>query len=183
MLKPQRNLSRELVSLDGLWEFRRDPAAEGEGLGWASGFLPEFQLAVPGSWNEQRGGLADYFGVGWYQTRLAVPASWTGRGVMLHLGSVQRRGRVWLNASLVGTSDCGSLPFECDLAPCLRPGMDNLLVIEVDGSLDPWDLPPACLDESEARAGFHRSNPSVSYDFFPFAGITRTVAVQVTARF
>ena len=181
MLKPQRNVSRETISLDGFWEFRRDPEKSGEARDWPRGLAPEFLLAVPASWNEQRDDLADYFGVAWYQTTLAVPPGWAGRGVSVHFGSVQRRARVWLNGTLVGRHDCGSLPFECELSDALRLGADNLLVVEVDGSLNPWDLPPSCLNEEEARVGFHRSNPGVTYDFFPFAGIPRPVTIQLTA--
>lgn len=179
MLKPQRNAVRELVSLDGFWQFRRDPDRTGETAGWSSGFTPECELAVPGSWNEQRADLTHYFGRGWYQTRFSSSADWAQRGVLLHVGAAQRQARVWLNGRLVGTHRGGCLPFACDLPAFLRAG-ENLLVIEVDGSLDPWDLPPARLKEGEERAGFHHSNPAVTYDFFPFAGLHRSVNLQLT---
>jgi beta-glucuronidase len=180
MLKPQSNTLRQTVSLDGFWSFRRDPRQTGEKSGWAAGFVPECELAVPGSWNEQRSDLAHYFGRGWYQTRFAAPREWAGRGIWLHVGCAQHAARVWLNGRRVGSHRGGSLPFECDLGRVLRPGAENLLIIEVDGSLDPWDLPPAVLKDGEARIGFHNSNPAVTYDFFPFAGLPRPVQLQVT---
>ena len=179
MLKPQRNSVRELVSLDGFWQFRRDPEKTGEASGWPAGFSPECELAVPGSWNEQRSDLMYFFGYGWYQTRFAAPAQWAQRGAWLHVGSAQRRARVWLNGKAAGSHRGGCLPFECNLWPFLHAG-ENLLVIEVDGSLDPWDLPPARLLEGEERAGFHNSNPAVTYDFFPYAGLPRSVSLQLT---
>lgn len=180
MLKPQRNSLREIVTLDGFWQFRRDPDRQGEAAGWPAGFSAECELAVPGSWNEQRSDLLHYFGPGWYQTRFAAAAGWDGRGVWLHVGSAQRHARVWLNGRLVGAHRGGSLPFECDLAPALRHGEFNILVLEVDGSLDPWDLPPARLQVGEEHAGFHNSFPAVTYDFFPFAGLARSVVLQLT---
>jgi beta-glucuronidase len=180
MLKPQSNAYREVLGLDGFWSFRRDPDQIGEAAGWAAGFSPELELAVPGSWNEQRADLAHYFGRGWYQTRFTAPAAWTDRGVWLHVGCAQHHARVWLNGHLAGNNHGGWLPFEVDLQPGLRAGEENLLVIEVDGSLDPWDLPPAALKQTEARAGFHDSNPAVAYDFFPFAGLPRPVRLQIT---
>jgi beta-glucuronidase len=180
MLKPQRNAARELVSLDGFWQFRRDPDGTGESSGWPAGFAAECELAVPGSWNEQRSDLMHFFGQGWYQTRFHAGVDWTGRGVWLHVGSAQRHARVWLNGRLVGAHRGGALPFECNLRPAVRAGVENLLVIEVDGSLDPWDLPPARLREGEERVGFHNSHPAVTYDFFPYAGLHRSVVVQLT---
>jgi beta-glucuronidase len=180
MLKPQRNFVRDLVSLDGFWQFRRDPEQIGESSGWAQGFVPECELAVPGSWNEQRSELMHFFGHGWYQTRFQAGADWGTRGVWLHVGSAQRHARVWLNGELVGSHRGGCLPFECELWPQLRRDGENLLVIEVDGSLDAWDLPPARLETGEERAGFHNSHPAVTYDFFPYAGISRSVNLQLT---
>ncbi len=179
MLKPQRNSVRELLPLDGFWQFRRDPAQTGETSGWTAGFQPECELAVPGSWNEQRSDLAHFFGCGWYQTRFYAPTNWIGRGIWLHVGAAQRRARVWLNGRFAGAHRGGCLPFECDFHSLIKTG-ENLLVIEVDGSLDPWDLPPARLQEGEERAGFHNSNPAVTYDFFPFAGLHRSVNLQLT---
>ena len=179
MLKPQRNAVRELVSLDGFWQFRRDPDQVGETAGWPAGFSPECELAVPGSWNEQRADLTHYFGCGWYQIRFSATADWTQREVRVHVGAAQRRARAWLNGQFAGEHRGGCLPFACDLRRFIRAG-ENLLVIEVDGSLDPWDLPPARLKVGEERAGFHNSNPAVTYDFFPFAGLHRSVALQIT---
>ncbi len=180
MLKPQRNAVRETVSLDGFWQFRRDPDGSGESAGWPAGFAAECELAVPGSWNEQRSDLLHFFGRGWYQTRFYAAAGWAARGVWLHVGSAQRHARVWLNGRPAGAHRGGCLPFECDLGELVRPGAENLLVIEVDGSLDPWDFPPARLQEGEERVGFHNSYPAVTYDFFPFSGLPRSVGLQLT---
>jgi beta-glucuronidase len=180
MLKPQHNSAREMVSLDGFWQFRCDPSHEGESAGWPNGFNGDCELAVPGSWNEQRSDLAHYFGFGWYQARFHAAASWAKRGVWLHIGSAQRHARVWLNGRLVGGHRTGCLPFECDLQSFLRLGDENVLVIEIDGTLDQWDFPPAQRNGGEAHEGFHNSNPAVNHDFFPYAGLPRSVVIQLT---
>ncbi len=179
MLKPQRNQHRELIPLDGYWDFRRDPQNEGEAAGWGTGFEAKTQLAVPGSWNEQQTELESYFGRGWYATAFDAPVSWRERSVRLHVGSAQTRTRLWLNGQPLGAHRGGCLPFDFELGGLLRPGARNRLVIEVDASLDPWDLPAAKI-EAAAPEGFHQSNPAITYDFFPFGGIARSVHLEIT---
>lgn len=182
MLKPQRNLLRSLLSLDGFWSFRRDPDGTGESAGWANGFEREAGLAVPGSWNEQIVDLMHYFGRGWYSTRFDAPRVWAAAGVSLHVGCAAHHARVWLNGHFVGAHRGGSLPFSFDLEDQLVPGASNLLVIEVDGSISPWDLPPGRVAGNGSFEGFHDSNPATTYDFFPYAGLARPVALQITPR-
>lgn len=180
MLKPQQNALRLLVSLDGFWSFRRDPKGVGEAEGWANGLAGEYELAVPGSWNEQATELEQFFGRGWYQRSFFVPAGWAEAGVVLHVGSAQNHARVWVNGRLAGGHRGGCLPFCCALDDLLIPGGRNLLVIEVDGSMNPWDLPAARIAANAPREGFHNSNPAITYDFFPYCGIARPVSLQVT---
>ena len=180
MLKPQRNLLRELICLDGYWAFRPDPAAEGEQAGWPGALTGDYELAVPGSWNEQRTQLENFFGRGWYATSFPAPATWVQRNVRLHFGAAQNHARVWINGQFAGEHRGGSLPFDCDITPHLRLGASNLLVVEVDGSLNPWDLPAARI-ESGAPEGFHNSNPAITYDFFPYCGLGRSVHLEVTS--
>lgn len=179
MLKPQRNQQRELVSLDGYWSFRTDPDGQGEQLGWHRTFAASAFLAVPGSWNEQQTDLESYFGPGWYATEFDAPEQWKGRSVVLHVGNAQNHARVWLNGVPVGGHRGGCLPFALDLSDALLCGERNRLTIEVDGSLNPWDLPAARI-EAAAAEGFHNSNPAITYDFFPFCGIARSVHLEIT---
>ncbi len=180
LLKPQANSHRALVSLDGFWHFRRDPDGSGEREGWATGFAPECELAVPASWNEQRLELMHYFGRGWYAKTFVAPERWAEAGVYLYVGCAQHNARVWLNGHAVGGHRGGSLPFQCELTGHLLLGRDNLLVIEVDASIDPWCLPPGRLPGSGLYEGFNNSNPAVAYDFYPYAGLARSVTLQVT---
>lgn len=181
MLKPQANPLRQIHSLDGLWKFRRDPTNVGETEGWSRGFIAECELATPGSWNEQRIDLEQYFGVAWFAFSFAVPTTPTRRGAFLHFGSVQNRAKVWLNGDYLGEHIGGSLPFTFDVINALNSDGENLLVVRVDASINPWDLPPARIEANATNEGFHNSNPAVTYDFFPFGGIARPVSLQLTA--
>lgn len=180
-LKPQANECRTVLNLGGFWEFRRDTDRFGEELGWQRGFVKECELAVPGSWNEQRLELMHYFGLGWYQTHFAAPPEWAFRHVSLHFGCAQFNTKVWLNGTYVGQHVGGSLPFVFELNHHLSLGGENILVVAVDASIDPWALPPGRLETSQWFEGFHRSNPPTSYDFFPYGGLSRPVSLQVTS--
>ena len=181
-LKPQANAHRTVVSLDGFWSFRRDPDGIGEAASWPHGFVAEAELAVPASWNEQRLELMQFFGRGWYATTFIAPGAWSEAGVYLHVGCAQHNARVWLNGRPVGAHRGGSLPFQCELSSSIIAGQPNLLVIEVDATIDPWGLPPGRLPGSGLYEGFNNSNPAVAYDFFPYAGLARSVTLQITPR-
>lgn len=180
MIKPQSNHIRQTQSLDGFWNFRRDLDAIGEEQNWNLGFESECEIAVPGSWNEQRSELEQYFGIAWYSKAFTTHESWREHGMTVHFGSVQNHAKVWLNGTLVGSHEGGTLPFQCDLSAAMVPGRENLLVVRVDASINPWDLPPARITANAANEGFHNSNPSVTYDFFPYGGIPRPVSLQIT---
>lgn len=180
MLTPQANTLRHIHVLDGFWQFRRDPQNTGEAEGWQNGFAGECELAVPGNWNEQQVALENYFGLGWYARKFTLTAEEHPRGATVHLGAVHNRAVVWLNGHQVGSHVGASLPFECDLAEHLKFGEENLLVVRVDASINPWDLPPARIEANATHEGFHNSNPAVTYDFFPYGGIPRSVVLQLT---
>jgi beta-glucuronidase len=181
MLFPQSNPCRTGLRLDGLWLFQ--PEQHGTDVAqWPLGLPSPVHLAVPGSWNEQREDLFRFFGPGWYALEVAIPTDWSGRAVWVRVGAAHYRSQVWLNGVLLGDYEGGSLPAEYDATAAARPGDKNLLVIRVDGSLDPWGLPPALEEAGEGRIGFHNTNPPVTYDFFPYAGLHRSVWLSATAR-
>lgn len=180
MLKPQANFIRQIQTLEGFWKFRRDPNNSGEDDGWHNTFDGEFNLAVPGNWNEQISELEQYFGIGWYRVEFQVPANGPVGSVLAHFGAVQNHAKVWLNGSFVGSHEGGLLPFTCDLTDSHVKGAKNTLIVKVDASINPWDLPPAKIDTSVTNEGFHNSNPAVTYDFFPYGGIPRPVVIQIT---
>jgi beta-glucuronidase len=180
MLYPQSNPRRSALRLDGLWHFQ--PEHPGTDVSqWPLGLPSPRHLAVPGSWNEQCADLFRFFGPGWYSLAVTVPTDWAGRALWVRVGAAHYRSQVWLNGVLLGGYEGGSLPAEYEATAAARPGAENLLVVRVDGSLDPWGLPPALEEAGEGRIGFHNTNPPVTYDFFPYAGLHRSVWLYATA--
>ncbi len=143
-------------SLNGPWEFRLAAApgevdAEWLTVGASSGWDT---VAVPGNWTMQGYDRPHYTNIampfadpppcvpddnptGVYQKRFDVPASWTGRRVVIHFGGVESVLALWVNGSFVGLSKDSRLPAEYDITEHVRAG-DNVLAAVVirwsDGS-------------------------------------------------
>lgn len=180
MLYPQQNPIRRSHKLDGMWSFRIDSEQVGEKLDWTDGISASRRIAVPGSWNEQIPDLANYMGVGWYQRSIDVPGEWARQPIRLRIGAVNNKVSVWVNGSHAGGRLDPYLPCDLDISSFVNPGEENTIVLKVDACLDPWMLPPASLVENEGRVGFMNSTPAVSYDFFPYGGIHRSVYLYTT---
>lgn len=167
MLYPQKNLKRELECMDGLWDFKIGDDIR--------------QIAVPASWNEQYNDLFDYFGKAEYSKKIFIPEYYKDKAVYLRFGSVASKAEVFVNGESVCYHEGTALPFECKIDTYLKFGSENLISVIVDNSLDPWALPPAVLHNNEGRVGFFNSYPPVTYDFFPYGGIQRSVYIYTTS--
>lgn len=179
MTRPQQNNYRKLIPLDGIWNCAVDNEDIGVREQWFKG-LPKDSIrpiAVPASWNEQYRDLFFYFGKLWYAHTVHVDDSCAGHKLLLHIGSACNTTGIWINGQDLGRHSTAHLPVSVDVSPHIYPGSNNLIVLCVDGSLDPWGLPPAVLQSGEAREGFFNSNPPVTYDFYPYAGIHRSVSL------
>jgi beta-glucuronidase len=179
MLRPQSNDHRDFIALDGLWALRTDPQDQGEPLGYPKGFEPEAWVAVPGSINEQLAerGLRDYHGAAWLMWRGRLPRRFAGQALSLRFGSADLKADVWLNGHHLGHHDLPFLPFE--YAADLPAGEPFTLVVRVDGRLDAeHPLPGVHADDYVAeKRPRDEIFPAVRYDFFPFLGLHRGVAL------
>src|SRR6266581_6521893 len=70
--------------------------------------------------------------IAWYARAITVPAAWTGRRVFLVIGAADWRTTAWLDGQPLGTHDGGYTPFEFELTPHLKPGVEQLLVLRID---------------------------------------------------
>ncbi|MBQ8637740.1 MAG: beta-glucuronidase [Lachnospiraceae bacterium] len=181
MLYPQRNASRELMCLDGCWRFFADKNNE-ISTAFINGLTESIPMAVPGSWNEQYTELFDFHGKGWYETHTSIPKHWENQRVFLRLGAVTGKAAAWINGQPVLEHEGSALPIEADVSAFVKYGEENTIVVLADSTLDPWGLPPAQIEEKEARDGFYKSYPAVNYDFYPYGGIQRSVYLYTTEK-
>lgn len=69
--------------------------------------------------------------VGSYRREIIVPASWSGKDIFAHFGSVTSNMYLWVNGRYVGYSEDSKLEAEFDLTSYLKPGRENLIAFQV----------------------------------------------------
>lgn len=173
MLYPQINLSRNCISLDGFWEFSVSENFE-DCPKWKNGIDAKYEIAVPGSWNEQNSELMDFFETGWYQKKIWIPENEEGRRQFIRLGGANYHTKVWINGKFCGEHIGGHLPFEFEVTNVLEFNAINVVVIAVNAAFLPDTLPPGNV-EDEMIVGFKGQYPNNYYDFYPYGGINRSV--------
>ena len=116
------------MPVPGLWEVNGygDPLYVNIGYAWREQF-PNNPPEVPVENNH----------VGSYRREIEIPASWKGRQIIAHFGSVTSNISLWVNGSFVGYSEDSKLEAEFDITRYVRPGR-NLIAFQVfrwcDGS-------------------------------------------------
>ncbi len=189
--------------LGGSWLYRPDPSNVGVSQGWwanagsTGGWSP---VSVPNSYNAGDFSSPSMTGsVGWYRRDFTLPSGAFARYVrssdrhwIIRFESVNYRASVWLNGHLIGSHTGAYLPFEFDISPQLRPGV-NRLVVRVDDARGPSDLPPGpgggwwnfggILREVYLRTAQRADLQQVEVQpFLPCPTCTATVQEQVSVR-
>jgi len=73
----------------------------------------------------------NYVGVSWWWRPVAVPSSFAGKTVILHVRGARQRAEVYLNQKLVGYSMMEETGFDCDVSKAIKPGQTNLLAVRI----------------------------------------------------
>jgi beta-glucuronidase len=173
-MRPQQNQFRNLMDLSGFWQFQLDPKGEGEQANWKDGLPAPRLIPVPASWNDLFDDAANYLGFGWYSHEAWIPNTWQGQRIFLRVYSANYAAKVWVNGTLLGEHLGGHLPFAFEVSSHAHPGAANLIVIRVENLQKPDRVPPARPPEGRS---FFNGFPATTYDFFPYAGIHRQVAL------
>ncbi len=173
-LRPQQNSHRNLMDLSGFWQFQLDPKGEGEQANWKDELPAPRVIPVPASWNDLFDDAADYLGYAWYAHEAWIPNTWQGQRIFLRVYSANYAAKVWMNGTLVGEHLGGHLPFAFDVSEHARRGAPNRIVIRVENLQKPDRVPPA---RPPGGRSFFNGFPATTYDFFPYAGLHRQVAL------
>jgi len=191
MIRPETNLHRHAICLDGIWQCRADPDDIGQSDGWQNGLDNTQFIAVPGSWNEQlaESGLLNHTGILWYQRDILIPAfaqnpeqrngqkEGVGYDMSLYFGSADYNAEVFIDGQLVGSSGCHKLPFEVNITGYAAPGQTVKLVVKVDAHLPEHGPMQRVTREDYVAEKRERDEywPAVRFDFFPFGGLNRSI--------
>lgn len=161
------------ISLTGLWRFRFDQHHQNRPIGFENPRYDDSQwekFPVPGMFELNGHGDATYknYGYAWatqfkskpclveeknnytgsYRREIMIPADWSGKQILLHVGSATSNLTVWVNGREVGYAEDAKVASEFDLTSYLKPGQNNLICMQVmrwcDGSYfedqDMWRL-------------------------------------------
>lgn len=144
------------MTLNGTWKFNWVKDADSRPTDfWKTGFNDKGwdDLQVPAVWELNGYGDPIYVNVGYawrnqfqnnppevptennhvgsYRREIVVPASWKGKDIIAHFGSVTSNMYLWVNGRYVGYSEDSKLEAEFDLTPYLKPGQKNLIAFQV----------------------------------------------------
>ena len=185
MLKPQATSTRELVNLDGLWQFKVDFKDEGFTQGWATKSLEtDLQAPVPASYNDifTDVKIREHVGWVWYQRQVRIPRGWNGERIFVRADSATHEGIIFVNGKEVARHVGGYMPFSADITDHVSAGGEVTLTIAVNNVLTNETVPPGRVvtrdDGTKQQTYLH--------DFYNYAGLARSVwiysvpAVSVT---
>ncbi|MGO1317212.1 MAG: glycoside hydrolase family 2 protein [Cellulomonadaceae bacterium] len=143
---PRPQLVRDTwVDLCGPWGFAHDDEDAGLDASWHTDDGPfTRQIQVPFPPESPASGIGDtgYHRVVWYRREL-TPAELallapTSKRVLLHLGAVDYRARVWVDGQLVAEHEGGQTPFSADVTALVATAGPHTVVVRAED--DPLDV-------------------------------------------
>ncbi len=174
MLKPQASATRELVNLDGLWQFKVDFNDEGFTQGWAAKALDtDLQAPVPASYNDifTDVKIREHVGWVWYQRQVRVPRGWNGERIFVRADSATHEGVIFVNGKEVVRHLGGYMPFGADITDHVSAGQEITLTIAVNNVLTNETVPPGRVvtkdDGTKVQTYLH--------DFYNYGGLARSI--------
>ena len=174
MLKPQVSATRELVNLDGLWDFKVDFKDEGFAQDWAAKTLnTHLQAPVPASYNDLFTDIKirEHSGWVWYQRTVRVPRGWNGEQIFVRVDSATHEGVVFVNGEEVARHLGGYMPFQADISSQVSAGEEFNLTIAVSNVLTNETIPPGRVITKDDGT----RQQTYLHDFYNYSGLARSV--------
>ena len=183
LLYPAESETRQIRSLDGIWQFRLDQQKQAESEKWyALPNLPEptIPMPVPASYNDitQNISIRRYVGSAWYAYDFVLHR--TAPRWVLRFQAAHYETHVWVNGQLAIHHLGGHLPFEADITPFISDNASYSkvhVVVAVNNTLTSSTLPPGYLSTNSQG----RQTLKATFDFFNYAGIDRSVILYSTS--
>ncbi len=156
LYRQDKRSSSNYMSLNGVWKFNWVNDADQRPVDfWRTDFNDKGwdNIRIPGVWELNGYGDPIYVNIGYawrnqfknnppqvptennhvgtYRRYVKVPASWNGKNVFIHFGSVTSNIYLWVNGKYVGYSEDSKLETEFDITRYLKPGKENLICFQV----------------------------------------------------
>lgn len=122
------------INLNGVWSYAFDFGRSGLEQGWAASEGFDGSIIVPYCPESPLSGVGykDFITCMWYQRKVAVPAAWEGKKVLVHFGAVDFNCALYVNGHLAGRHWGGTVSFEIDVTRFVTPGKEANLVLLVE---------------------------------------------------
>jgi beta-glucuronidase len=181
MLRPQTSATRELINLDGIWDFKVDFDDSGFSSGWYKKDLEtKLDIAVPASYNDLYTDIAirEHVGWVWYQREVRVPRGWNGDRIHVRVDAATHEGVVFINDKEVARHVGGYMPFSADITDHVKAGETFRLSIAVNNVLTNETIPPGEVVTLDTG----RKQQTYLHDFYNYSGLHRSVWIYSTPK-
>ncbi len=133
VLSVAASAQRDSLQLTGNWQFAIDKKAEGLTAKWYEQPLSSaVTVQLPHTWNITEA-TQNYYGWGWYQKKILVPASWKNKTVKLQFGAVNHTAHIYLNGKKIDENiGDGFNKFFVNLTGKLIIGKENTITVAVN---------------------------------------------------
>ncbi|MCY3832495.1 MAG: beta-galactosidase [Chloroflexi bacterium] len=118
------------LCLNGEWGFEIDQGDSGISRGLLEREL-NATITVPFCPESDLSGIGnhDYYNAVWYRRKVAIPAVWARKRILLHFQAVDYDSTVWVNGEEVGRHRGGFSPFSCDISDVAGAGDEITIVV------------------------------------------------------
>jgi len=174
MLKPISTSTRELINIDGLWDFKVDFNDEGHANKWWSKKLDtQLDIAVPSSYNDifTDTKIREHVGWVWYQRTAFIPKGWINERVFIRISAATHEGIVFVNDVEVARHRGGYMPFEADITDQVKAGEEIRITVAVSNILTNETIPPGEVVVLDTG----RKQQTYLHDFYNYSGLARSV--------
>ena len=184
LLYPIETETRQIRSLDGIWQFRLDENGVGESEQWFSmPQLPEptIPMPVPSAFNDVTQNITVHRHIGWVWYAKNFYLHNTAPRWVLRFQAASYESRVWINGQSAVNHSGGHLPFETDLTPFITSGGNVSVVrvvVAVNNTLTTTSLPPG---ELVIHNPTYRELVT-QFDIYNYAGIDHSVILYSTSK-
>ena len=183
MLYPVITESRNVLDLNGIWDFKLD---NGNGLNeeWYKAKLENtMTMAVPSSYNDLKEGqdFRDHMGYVWYEREIIISKRLLEERVVLRLASATHHAKVYINGVFAVEHRGGFLPFEVEINELVSVGK-NRITVAVDNVLDETTMPVGLVVKTKLPNGDVKVENKPNFDFFNYAGLNRPIKIYTTPK-
>ncbi len=159
----------EWLNLNGPWEFQFDDQNIGLTEHWNDGRPLSGKIIVPFAYQTELSGINDksIHECVWYARSFEVPDEWKGDDLLLNFGAVDYEATIWINGREVGTHQGGHVPFQFEISPYIKGGL-NRITVRVEDRQD--------LQQPRGKQSFTGLPHSI--DYYCTTGIWQTVWLE-----